>query len=122
MTDTDDAALAVLRDRLAEARDSFGELPPGPPVTAVFRRARRRRGGRWLAAAGASVTAASLAVTVAYTAQSQSPPVPRSHLPVSVHARLAASWSVDTNPNGTVTFRLRDTSDPVRLEQVLTQA
>jgi hypothetical protein len=122
MTGTDDAALAVLRDRLARARDSLGELPPGPPAAAVFRRARRRRAGRRLAAAGASVAAACLAVTVAYSGQGQPPPVPRTHLPVAVHARLAASWSVDTNANGTVTFRLRDTSDPARLEQVLTQA
>src|SRR6185312_4816529 len=117
MTGTDDAALAVLRDRLARARDSLGELPPGPPAAAVFRRARRRRAGRRLAAAGASVAAACLAVTVAYSGQGQPPPVPRTHLPVAVHARLAASWSVDTNANGTVTFRLRDTSDPAQLEQ-----
>jgi hypothetical protein len=38
-----------------------------------------------------------------------------------VHVHLAA-WSVDTNPNGTVTFKLRSISDPARLEHVLAEA
>jgi hypothetical protein len=38
-----------------------------------------------------------------------------------VHVHLAA-WSVDTNPDGTVAFRLRSTSQPARLQRVLAQA
>jgi len=41
--------------------------------------------------------------------------------PAAVHVNLAA-WSVNTNPNGTVTFKLRRISDPTRLEHVLAQA
>jgi hypothetical protein len=127
MTDTDDGTLAVVRDRLAEARDALGGLPPGPPVTAVLQRARRRRAGRWLAAAGGTATAAGLAVAVAYSAQTPpqpgqaQPPAP-GHEPAPVHVHLAAAWSVDTNADGTVTFRLRDTSDPSRLQKALRQA
>jgi hypothetical protein len=133
MTDTDEATLAAVQQRLAEARDALDDLPPRPAVTAVLARARRRRAGRRLAAASASVTAASLAVTLAYSAQNQQPPG-QAHLPAQaggpaharglapVHVHLAASWSVDTNADGTVTFRMRDTADPHRLQHALRQA
>jgi len=133
MTDTDEATLAAVQQRLAEARDALDDLPPRPAVTAVLARARRRRAGRRLAAASASVAAASLAVTVAYSAQNQQPPG-QAHLPgqaggpaharglAPVHVHLAASWSVDTNADGTVTFRMRDTADPHRLQHALRQA
>jgi hypothetical protein len=38
-----------------------------------------------------------------------------------VHVHLAA-WSVDTNPNGTVTFKLRNTSHPAQLQHALAEA
>src|SRR6266542_4086317 len=38
-----------------------------------------------------------------------------------VHVHLAA-WSVDTSPDGTVTFKLHNTSQPARLQHVLAQA
>jgi len=125
MTDTDEVTLAVVRRRLAEARDALDNLPPRPAVTTVLARARRRRAARRLAAAGAAVTAAGLAITVAYSSQDQQPPGP-ARLPAQasgpVHVHLAASWSVDTNSDGTVTFRMRDTSDPARLQHALRQA
>src|SRR5262245_8096657 len=129
MTGTDEATQDVIQRRLAEARDALSDLPPRPPVTTVFGRAQRRRAGRGLTAAGAAITAAGLAVTVAYSAQSHQPPgqaQPSSQAHAQargpVHVHLAASWSVDTNPDGTVTFRMRDTTDPARLQQVLAQA
>lgn len=131
MTDTDEVTLAVVRQRLAAARDALDDLPPRPAVTTVIGRARRRRAGRRLAAASASVAAASLAITVAYSSQDHQPPG-QTRLPVRasghahahgpVHVHLAASWSVDTNADGTVTFRMRDTADPARLQSALRQA
>ena len=125
MTGTDEVTLAAVRQRLAEGRDALGEMTPRPPVATVLARARRRRAGRRLTAAGASVTAACLAVTVAYSSQNHLLPGQThlsAHAHQPVHAHLAASWSVDTNPNGKVTFRMRDTSDPDRLQQALAQA
>jgi hypothetical protein len=131
MTDTDEVTFAVVRQRLAEARDALDDLAPRPAVTTVIGRARRRRAGRRLAAAGASLAAASLAITVAYFSQNHQPPG-QTRLPVQasgpahahgpVHGHLAASWSVDTNADGTVTFGMRDTSDPARLQRALRQA
>ena len=131
MTGTDEATQVVIQRRLTEARDALGDVPPRPPVTTVFGRAQRRRAGRGLTAAGAAIAAAGLAVTVAYSAQSHQPPgqaQPSSQAQAQaqargpVHVHLAASWSVDTNADGTVTFRMRDTTDPARLQQVLAQA
>src|SRR5690349_20090110 len=103
MTDTDEVTLAVVRQRLAEARDALGDLPPRPAVRTVIGRARRRRAGRRLAAATASVAAAGLALTVAYFSQNHQPPG-QARLPAQasgpahahgpVHVHLAASWSV----------------------------
>jgi hypothetical protein len=41
--------------------------------------------------------------------------------PAAVHVNLAA-WSVNTNPDGTVTFKLKKLADPTRLEHVLAAA
>ena len=41
--------------------------------------------------------------------------------PRQVHVNLAA-WSVNTNPDGTVSFRLRNTSHPRQLQRALAQA
>lgn len=123
----DDATFAAVKDRLTEARDSLG-IPPRPPVTAVFARARRRRIGRRVATAGLAVTGAGLVTAAALHIPGQQAPVPQASGPpqasagTGVHVRLAASWSVDTNADGTVRFRLRDTSDPSRLQKALRQA
>ena len=66
--------------------------------------------------AGAAVSvaaAASLLLTVGWPAGDQAPG--------AVHVNLAA-WSVNTNPNGTVSFKVRKISDPTRLEHVLAEA
>jgi hypothetical protein len=47
--------------------------------------------------------------------------LPSGTQPRSVHVHLAA-WSVDTNPNGSVTFKLRSVSHPARLQRVLAEA
>ena len=48
-------------------------------------------------------------------------PLVGSRAPAAVHVNLAA-WSVNTNPNGTVTFVVKKMSDPARLEHVLAEA
>ena len=62
-----------------------------------LRRARSRRLRRWAYAAGAACAALGLAAALTLAAGSSAQPV---------HVRLAA-WSVTTNPDGTVTFKLR---------------
>ena len=125
MTGTDEATLAAVQQRLAEARDALDDLTPRPAVTTVLARARRRRAGRRLTAAGASVTAASLAVTVAYSSQNQQLPG-QTHLPGSRPRTARRCTSTSPRPgrwtriaDGTVTFRMRDTSDPHRLQHAL---
>jgi len=58
----DDHNLAVIRDRLAEARDCLGEMPVTIPVSQIIGRAGRRRAHRRLISAGAACAVAGLAV------------------------------------------------------------
>jgi hypothetical protein len=108
----DNHALAVIRDRLAEAQDSLGDMPAGVPASEIFARVRKRRHRRAFAALTAAC--AVIGLTLALVLPSGSQPRP-------VHVHLAA-WSVDTNPNGTVTFTLRNVSHPARLQRVLAAA
>jgi hypothetical protein len=108
----DDHALAVVRDRLAEAQHSLGEMPAGVPASEIFARIRKRRHRRAIAALTAACAATGLALGLVLPSGSQ---------PRPVHVHLAA-WSVDTNPNGTVTFKLRNVSHPARLQRVLAEA
>jgi hypothetical protein len=108
----DDAALTALKDRLGAARDELGDVRMGIPASEIFGRARRRRGRRALAAAGAACAVIGLVLALVIPAGSPSRPV---------HVHLAA-WSVDTHPGGTVTFTLRNTSHPARLQRVLAEA
>lgn len=110
---TDDATLTVLRNRLAEVRDSVSGVRMTRPASEIFTSARKRRGRRMLAAAGAACAAIGIAVAVVVPS-GQARPVP-------VHVHLAG-WSVDTSPGGTVTFKLRNTSEPARLQHVLAEA
>jgi hypothetical protein len=88
------------RDRLAAAMSA----PPRP--------ARHRR--RPLALAGAAAAAGALAASgILLSTGGQAPR--------GVHVNLAA-WSVNTNPNGTVTVKMKNISDPSRLEHVLAEA
>jgi hypothetical protein len=108
---TDDATLTALRNRLAEVRDSMSGVRMTRPASEIFASAKKRRSRRVLAAAGAAGAAIGIALALAVPAGQARP----------VHVHLAA-WSVDTNPNGTVTFKLRNTSQPARLQHVLAQA
>ncbi len=109
---TDDATRTALTNRLAAVRDSVSGVRMTRPASEIFASATKRR-SRWvLAAAGAGCAAAGIAVALALPSGSQARPV---------HVHLAA-WSVDTNPNGTVTFTLHNTSQPARLQHVLAEA
>lgn len=108
---SDDATLTALRNRLAEVRDSMSGVRMTRPASEIFARAKKRRSRRVLAAAGAACAAIGITLALAVPAGQARP----------VHVHLAA-WSVDTNPNGTVTFKLRNTSQPARLQHVLAQA
>jgi hypothetical protein len=108
----DDPMLADVRDGLAEVRDSLAEAHPHIPASEIIARASRRRARRGLASAGAACAAIGLTLGLVLPSGSQARPV---------HVHLAA-WSVDTNPNGTVTFSLRQVSQPARLQHVLAEA
>ena len=108
---TDDATLAVLANRLAEVRDSVSGVRMTRPASEIFAAAGKRRRRRVLAAAGAACAAIGIALALAVPGSQARP----------VHVHLAA-WSVDTSPDGTVTFKLHNTSQPARLQHVLAQA
>jgi len=108
---TDDPALTTLANRLTEVRDSMSGVRMTRPASEIFARATKRRGRRVLTAAGTACAAIGIAVALAVPGSQGRP----------VHVHLAA-WSVDTNPNGTVTFKLRNTAQPTRLQRVLAQA
>jgi hypothetical protein len=110
-----DADQAV-RNRLAEVRDSLADVHMTIPASEIIARDRRHRTRRrhGLAAAGAACAATGLAVALALAQGSPARPVPQ-------HAQLAA-WTVDTNPDGTVTFTLRNTSHPAQLQHALAEA
>lgn len=111
----DDTELAV-RHRITEVRDSLGDVHMTIPVGEIIARDKRRRVRRGLAATGAACAAAGVAVAVALALAAGSParqqPQP---------AQLAA-WTVHANPDGTVTFTLRNTSHPARLQRALAEA
>jgi hypothetical protein len=108
----DDAMLAELRDSLAEVRDSFTEMHPSIPASEIIARYGTRRRRRTLAGAGAAFAAIGLTLALVLPSAGQAR---------LVHVHLAA-WSVDTNPNGTVTFNLLQVSQPARLQHVLAEA
>src|SRR5215468_7498231 len=108
----DDHTLTVIKDRLAEAQHSLGEMPAGVPPSEIFARVRKRHHRRAIAALTAACAATGLALGLVLPSGSQ---------PRPVHVHLAA-WSVDTNPNGTVSFKLRNVSHPARLQRVLAEA
>ena len=108
----DDHTLTVIRDHLAEAQHSLGDMPAGVPASEIFARVGKRRRRRAIAALAAACAVVGLALAVALPSGTQSR---------SVHVHLAA-WSVDTNPDGSVTFRLRSVSHPAQLQRVLAEA
>jgi len=108
---TGDATLTALANRLAEVRDSVSGVRMTRPASEIFASASKRRSRRVLAAAGAACAAIGIALALAVPGSQARP----------VHVHLAA-WSVDTSPDGTVTFTLHNTSQPARLQHVLAQA
>jgi hypothetical protein len=108
----DDRVTAIIRDRLVRARDSLDQVPGHPPASEIFARIRKHRNRSRIAAVAAACTATGLVLALVLPAGSQTRPV---------HEHLAA-WSVETNPNGTVTFKLRNTSHPAQLQRVLAEA
>jgi hypothetical protein len=110
----DDTTRTAIRHRLTDARDSLSDVHMTIPASAIFARDRRYRVRRWLAATGAACAAAGLAVGL--------PLVSGGRPGRAVHVHLAAAWSVTTNPDGTVTFRLRRISRPAQLQHALAEA
>jgi hypothetical protein len=107
----DDATLTAVRDRFREVRGSIADVRMDTTASEIFADAKKRRSRRVLAAAGAACAAIGIALALAVPGGQARP----------VHVHLAA-WSVDTSPDGTVTFKLRNTSQPARLQRVLAQA
>ena len=110
----DDHTLTVIRDRLAEVRDSLGEVHPGIPASEIIAGARRRRARRWLASAGAACAAAGLALALGLV-------LPSGGQARAVHVHLAA-WSVDTNSDGTVTVTVHQLEHAALLARALGDA
>ena len=108
----DDPALTAVSRRLTEARDGLGGEHMTITAGEIIARDRKRRARQWLAAAGSSCAAAGLAVALTLTPGSSARPA---------HVQLAA-WTVRTNPGGTVTFTLRNTSHPAQLQHALAKA
>lgn len=108
----DDPMRTVIRDHLAEAQHALGDMPAGVPASEIFARVSKRRRRRAVAALAAACAVIGLAVALALPSGTQ---------PRPVHVHLAA-WSVDTNPGGTVTFRLQSVSHPAQLQRVLAEA
>ena len=122
----DDPALAAVSHRLTQARDLLAGERMTIPASEIIATARRRRARRRLipgmtgvlalAAGGAACAAIGLAValTLAPGRSARPGPGPR---PVQL-----AAWTVHTNPGGTVTFTLQNTSRPAQLQRALAKA
>jgi len=113
----DDAMLTDIRDSLTEVRDSLPQAHPRIPASEIIVMASRHRTRRGLASAAAAFAAIGLTLTLALLVL---PSGGQAH-PLHVHVHLDA-WSVNTNPNGTVTFNLMQVSQPNQLQHVLAEA
>jgi len=111
-----DPALATITERLTEARDALHGEHMNVPASEIFARDRRRRGRLGLAAAGSACAAAGLAV--ALTAATGGPARAPDGSVAPRPAQLAA-WTVQSNPDGSVTFTLNNTSHPAKLQRTL---
>lgn len=110
----DQEALAAVRASLTQVRDALDDVHMRRPATALVATARARQRRRRLS--GGALGCALLAVTLLLTVL-----LPASGGRAAVHVNLAA-WSVNTNPDGTVTVATRSVADPGRLQRVLAQA
>jgi hypothetical protein len=112
---SDDPGLTTVCHRLTEARDSLGGEHMTTPASEIIARGRKRRARGRLTATG--FAAAAIAAVVAVTTLAPG----NSARPGAEHAQLAA-WTVRTNPNGTVTFTLRNLLHPASLQHELAKA
>jgi hypothetical protein len=110
----DDHTLTLIKDRLAEVRDSLGEVYPNIPASEIVARARRSHVRRRLIPGMAGVLAlagaAALAVTTLAPVSHQASPHPRVQL---------AAWTVVTQPGGTISVTIRELRDPAGLQRRL---
>lgn len=113
---TDDPALAAVSHRLTQARDLLGDEHMTITASEIIARDTRRRARQWLAAAGAAGAAAGLAAALALAPGSPARPGPGPG-----HEQLAA-WTVQANPDGTVTITMRNASHPAQLQRALARA
>jgi hypothetical protein len=106
----DDHALTVIKDRLAEVRDSLGEVYPSIPASEIVARARRSHVRRRLLPGMAAVLALAVAAALALTTLA----------PASHHPRVQlAAWTVVTQPGGTISVTIRELRDPAGLQSRL---
>jgi hypothetical protein len=105
---------AVRRSLIAETGDLAG-MGVGPPADKVMARGQVLRQRRRLMAGVSGVAAVGVALALALALPSGGTG------PGPVHVNLAV-WSVNTNPGGTVTFKLGRLSEPARLQHVLAEA
>ncbi len=117
----DDDLFGALRDGLSKL-----PVPDAPPLERIVARGRARRRRSGLAGMGLAAVGLAIALPVIVTS------VNRGAVPVATHPRLGsgpvhvnlAAYSVDSNPNGTVTVALatKRNFDPAGLRQALAQA
>lgn len=105
---------AMRRSLIAETGDLAG-MDTGRPAEQVMARGRMLRQRRRLMTglSGVAAVGAVLALVLALPFGGTGPR--------PVHVNLTA-WSVNTNPGGTVTFKLKRLADPARLQHVLAEA
>ena len=105
---------AVRRSLIAETGDLAG-MDRGRPADQVMARGRvlRQRRRLMTGLSGMAAVGAVLALVLALPFGGAGPR--------PVHVNLTA-WSVNTNPGGTVTFKLKRLSDPAQLQHVLAEA
>ena len=105
----DDHTLTVIKDRLAEVRDSLEEVYPSIPASEIVARARRTHVRRRLIPGMAGVLALAVAAALAMTTLA----------PASRHPRVQlAAWTVVTQPGGNV-VTIRELRDPAGLQRRL---
>jgi hypothetical protein len=111
----DDPSLATVAHRLTRARDLLADEHLAIAASEIMAKDKQRRTRHRVAAAGvAGLAGAGLAAGLTLAAGSPARPAP-------VQAELAA-WTVKAHPDGTVTFTLRNTSHPKRLQHALAKA
>jgi hypothetical protein len=112
----DDEILARAWESVSATRATLAGLHMDAPLQAILARSQARRVRRLRQGLGGTAAVTAVA-TLALTLPSGEPGVTARQ----VHVNLAA-WSVNTTPDGTVTFAMRNVSDPARLQRVLARA